>query len=369
MTNDRQSLMNLRCPQGIGLIDGILEGHQRYRVLLSALDLDLFGFLDRNDGGDRGEIAEGLGINGAFVRDFLNVLVDAGLIVHDGERYRNAPAAKDFLLPESPFHQGDVVRNLATNSSWSELTAALLRKAPRQGAGGSAAGPGATFIAALGQKALRGELQAVTAAIAAWRGFGNARRILDVGGGHGLYAIALCQANPRLEGTVLDQAGVVETTRRYVADHGLADRITVEVGDVRADALGSGYDIVLISHLLYKFRQNLQPIFDAVHASLEPGGLFASNHWFCAADCLPDASAVQGLSKALQSFGHPLCREEEFDRLCTGAGFEIVAMTSAPTTFGQTRVQLAERRRVRAARAQAGTTPGEPDAVNEGAGE
>lgn len=368
MTNDRQSLMNLRCPPGIGVIDDIVEGHQRYQALLAALDLGLFEFLDTKDGGDGDEIAAGTGINGAFVRDFLNVLVDAGLVARDGERYRNAPAAKAFLLPESPFHQGDVVRNLTRNSSWSDLSAALLRKEPWQGAAGATTtGPGAAFIAALGQKALRGELQAVTAAIAAWRGFGNARRILDVGGGHGLYTIALCQANPHLKGTVLDQAGVVETTRRYVAGHGLADRITVEVGDVRAGALGAGYDIVLISHLLYKFRENLRPIFDAVHGCLEPGGLFVSNHWFCATDCLPGASAVQGLSKALQSFGHPLCREDEFDRLFTGTGFEIVAMGSALTTFGQTRVQLAEKRGVRTTRSQAGTMPRGADAATDGA--
>lgn len=345
MTNDQQPLMNLHCPQGIGAVDGILEGHQRYQVLVAALDLDLFGFLDRKGGGNRNEIAEGIGINGMFARDFLNVLVEAGLIAFDGEHYRNAPAATDFLLPESPFYQGDVVYNVVRNSSWSDLTASLTRKEPSQGKGGAATGPSAAFIAALGQKALRGELQAVTRAIAGWRGFANARRILDVGGGHGLYTIALCQANPDLRGVVLDQAGVVDSAQRHIADHGLSDRITAEVGDICGGSIGSGYDIVLISHLLYKFRKNLTPIFDTVRTSLNPGGLFVSNHWFCAPGCAVEESAVQGLSKALQSFGHPLCREEEFDRLFAEKGFDIVTTTSAMTAFGPTRLQLAEKRR------------------------
>lgn len=343
MTNDQRPLMELRCPPGIGAVDGIIEGHQRYQVLLAALDLGLFEFLDTQGAGSRGEIAEGTGINGMFARDFLDVLVEAGLIARDGEQYRNAPAATDFLLPESPFYQGEVVRNAVRNSSWSDLTAALTRREPAQGKSGATAGPGAAFIAALGQKALRGELQAVTRAIAGWRGFAKARRILDVGGGHGLYTIALCQANPGLQGVVLDQAGVVDGAQRTIASHGLADRVTAEVGDICGASLGTGYDIVLVSHLLYKFRKNLAPIFDAVHASLNPGGLFVSNHWFCAPACAAEESAVQGLSKALQSFGHPLCREEEFDRLFADKGFDIVTTTSALTAFGPTRLQLAEK--------------------------
>lgn len=344
MTNDQQLLVELCCPPGIGVVDGIIEGHQRYQVLLAAQDLGLFEFLDRNGPGTRNEIAEGIGINGMFARDFLRVLIEAGLITPDGERYRNSPAAMDFLLPDSPFYQGDVVRNAARNSSWNDLSAALMRTEPAQGKGGGGAVPGAAFIAALGQKAMRGELQAVTQAIAGWRGFAKARRVLDAGGGHGLYTIALCQANPGLHGVVLDQAGVVDGAKRTIASHSLSDRITVEVGDICGGSLGTGYDIVLISHLLYKFRKNLAPIFDAVHASLNPGGLFVSNHWFCAPGCAIDDGAVQGLSKALQSFGHPLCREEEFDRLFAEKGFDIFTTTSALTAFGPTRLQLAERR-------------------------
>lgn len=344
MTNDLRLLMDLRCPPGIGAIDGIIEGHQRYQVLLAALDLGLFTFLDRKGLGTYNEIAEGIGINGMFARDFLNALIEAGLITLDGKQYRNTPAATDFLLPGGPFYQGDMIRSAATNSSWSDLCSALTRTEPAHGKGNTAAGPDATFIAALGQKAMRGELQDVTQAIVRWRGFGKARRVLDVGGGHGLYTIALCQANPGLRGVVLDQAGVVDSAKCTIANHGLSDRITVEIGDVCADSLGTDYDIVVISHLLYKFRRNLAPIFDAVHASLNLGGLFVSNHWFCVPGCDAEESAVQGLSKALQSFGHPLCREEEFDSLFAEKGFDVIITTTAMAKFGPTRLQLAEKR-------------------------
>lgn len=344
MANDRQPLMNLRFPAGVGPLDNILEGYQRYQAVLAALDFGLFDFLDRKGAGDRNEIAEGIGINGIFSRDFLSILVEAGLVSINGERYRNTQATMDFLLPGSPFYQGDVIRNVARNTSWNNLATTLARKEFSQGNGGVSNAPSPSFISALGQKALRGELQSVTQTVFGWKGFQKARRILDVGGGHGLYTIALCQVNPELRAVVLDQAGVVETARSYIANHGLDDRITAETGDICADSIGSGYDIVLISHLLYKFRKNLEPIFETVYDSLNPGGLFVSNHWFCAPDCAVEDSAVQGLAKALQSFGHPLCREEEFDRLFDEKGFEGVTTTSAMTAFGPTRLQLAVKR-------------------------
>ncbi len=344
MTNERQALMRLLCPPGADVIDGILEGYQRYQVLLAALDLRVFELLDERGASQYGEIAEAIGINEMFAREFLGILVDCGLLSLEGGQYRNTRLAADFLVPASLFYQGDVVRNIAGNSFWGELSGAMARREDSQGRRAASGGPKSGFVTALGQKALRGQLQAMTQAISGWRGFEKARRILDVGGGHGLHTIALCQANPRLEGVVLDQAGVVETTRRHIARHGLEHRVSAEVGDVSGGSLGAGYDIVLISHLLY--RRHLAPVFDAVHASLNPGGVFISNHWFRApgGEALEDMGAVKALSRAFQSFKHPLCPPEEFDALLDEKGFELVSTHSSVEGFGAVRLQLAEKR-------------------------
>ncbi|WP_218188079.1 class I SAM-dependent methyltransferase [Desulfosarcina cetonica] len=184
-------------------------------------------------------------------------------------------------------------------------------------------------------------MQSVTEAISNWDGFYNARRLLDIGGGHGLYAIALCQANPHLEATVLDKPFVIKTTMRYVTDFGMQNRIVAQAGDITEDDFGSGYDIVIVSHLLYKFRKNLAPIFDNVCACLNPGGLLVSNHWFCAPGCAAEGSGVQELGKALQSFGHPLCHVEDFDKLFAAKGLQLQETCVVPTAFGPSRLSLA----------------------------
>ncbi|MFH0725527.1 MAG: hypothetical protein V2B19_04105 [Pseudomonadota bacterium] len=60
-------------------------------------------------------------------------------------------------------------------------------------------------------------------------------------------------------------------------------------------------------------EKTFAPIFDKVCTCLNPGGLLGTNHWFCATGYVPENSGVQELSKALQSFGHPLCHVEDFE--------------------------------------------------------
>jgi SAM-dependent methyltransferase len=339
MSVKEYQLTSLGLPAGIEKLDHILEGYQVYQSLLAAMELGVFEFLDKEGPSDKDVIAKGIGINGMFSRVFLSTLADMGLLSIHGEQFTNTKVVSDFLLARSPFFQGDWVRDSARNSQWNNLAEYMRREEPM--ADNFNAGPSASFIDALGQRALRGELQSVTETIAKWSGFHNAKRLLDVGGGHGLYAIALCQLNSYLTATVLDKPHVVDSTARSIGDFGMQERISLQPGDICTDTFGAGYDIVIISHLLYKFRKNLAPIFDKVIVCLNPGGLLVTNHWFCAPGCMPGNNGITEFGKALQSFGHPLCHEEDFDRLFKEKGLDIISTSVVPTIFGSSRLTLA----------------------------
>src|SRR5436853_55848 len=72
---------------------------------------------------------------------------------------------------------------------------------------------------------------------------------LDLGGGPGSYAIALAKRYPRLKGVVMDQN--VAIARQLIRKSGLEARLKVKAGSILTDALGSGYDAVLISNVLH----------------------------------------------------------------------------------------------------------------------
>ena len=102
------------------------------------------------------------------------------------------------------------------------------------------------------------------------------KRLLDVGGGHGMFSCGFCRRYPDLAAEVLDLPEVAEHGRALVADEDGGDRVTYRPADMRTDAWGDGYDLVLIFNVLHNSTED--EAIDAVrraHAALVPGGTLA----------------------------------------------------------------------------------------------
>jgi demethylspheroidene O-methyltransferase len=80
---------------------------------------------------------------------------------------------------------------------------------------------------------------------------GGTRRLLDVGGGEGTFAIAAAQKHPALTCTVFDLPAVAGLATARIAGAGLSDRITVVAGDFRNDRLPAGADCVSFVRVLH----------------------------------------------------------------------------------------------------------------------
>lgn len=333
-------LSNLKVPGGIKAIDDIAAGYKAYQVLMTATRKGLFDWLEENGESTGEEISMAMKINGMFIRSFLQSLVDMGMLAHKNDRYANTGLAANFLISSKPCYQGDWLGTIAGKSSkWEDLDATLMMDKP--GADNFYAGPNKEFIKALAERSMRGELQAVTKTIEAWEGFPKAKRALDIGGGHGLYAIALCQANPGLKAVVFDKPHVIPFTGEYVKRYSMEGRVGVQGGDILQDDPGKGYDIVVISHLLYKFRKDLPTIFSKVSGCLNPGGLLVANHWFCSPGCGTAPGGLQELDKSLNSFGHPLCHPDDFSASLDKCGFEVLDVKDVPSAYGASKLYMA----------------------------
>jgi ubiquinone/menaquinone biosynthesis C-methylase UbiE len=74
------------------------------------------------------------------------------------------------------------------------------------------------------------------------------RRILDVGGGDAVNAIALAHAHPDLRITVLDRPGALDVAHKRIAEEGLGDRIDTHPADIFDDEYPAGFDCILFAH-------------------------------------------------------------------------------------------------------------------------
>jgi hypothetical protein len=340
MNADGKKLYDLRVPRGIRAIDDIAIGYKSYQVLATAIGKGLFDWLEEHGKSTGEEISMAMKINGMFIRSFLQSLVDMGMLTHTNNRYANTRLASSFFISSKPFYQGDRLGTLSEKSSkWNNLNATFLIDGP--GDDNFYKSPDRESTKALAERSMSGELQAVTKKIVSWEGFSRAKRVLDVSEGHGLYAIALCQANPGLTAVVFEKPNMVPFTGEYINQYSMDGRISVQGGDLLHDDPGEGYDIIVISHLLYKYRKSLPAIFSRVSGSMNPGGLLAANHWFCSPGCGTAPGGIQELDKSLSSFGHPLCHPDDFSASLEKCGFEVLAVKDVPGVYGDSKLFMA----------------------------
>jgi ubiquinone/menaquinone biosynthesis C-methylase UbiE len=102
----------------------------------------------------------------------------------------------------------------------------------------------------------------------------GARDMLDIGGAHGYFSVALCRRHPGLRATILDLPQAVEQAAPLLAQEGMGACITHWVGDALTADLGvETYDLILISSLLHHFdAPTCQALCQRAARALRPGG-------------------------------------------------------------------------------------------------
>ena len=256
-------------------ISRIAYGFMGSKALFSALNFDLFG---RLAGGTKTleKLVEETGIAGNRLRTILVALTAVGLVVRDGDSYRNAPASERYLVRGAPAYFGDYYRFQIDR----QIYPALLHL--DSGIAGDTAH--LAFDSLAGLTGDPEEADAFTRAqhagsmgpalmLAKRLDLGGARLLLDVGGGSGAFSIALCQRDPKLRATVLDFPNVLAVAERFVKEAKLQDRIAYVHGDAIGTAWPNDQDVVLMSYLLSAVaEQSIPLLFRKAWDALRPGG-------------------------------------------------------------------------------------------------
>ena len=101
----------------------------------------------------------------------------------------------------------------------------------------------------------------------------SARRLLDIGGSHGLYAAEFCRSYAGLRADVLDLDKVVSVGRKIINDLGMSDRVNHFAADFMRASFGSGYDVVFVFNIVHglKVPENIKLMRD-IYAALNEGG-------------------------------------------------------------------------------------------------
>ena len=271
--NRDKMLMGMRAREAAGALPDDLyatvRGFMESRVVLTALELDLFTAVGK--GATAGEAAQRAGTDPRATEAILNALVAMGLLAKADVLYSVTPVTGRYFAAGGE-HEARVatLHNASLWERWSRLTDAV-----RGGTAPAFTDEGergaewtVPFIAAM-HRIARERTRMVVGAV----GVDSVKRVLDVGGGSGAYAIAFAQASPQVEVDLLDRPDVLEIAARHVGEAGLADRVHLRPGDLTKDALGEGYDLVLLSAICHSLdEEGNEGLVRRCREALAPGG-------------------------------------------------------------------------------------------------
>ena len=249
----------------------------------------------------------------------LNALAAMGLLVKDGDCYANAPPARELLSRASERYLGHIIlHHHHILDGWAQLDQAVRRGTPVQKRSYGEAVERESFLLGMYNLAM-----GIAPRLCPQVDLAGRRRLLDLGGGPGTYAIHFCLANPELSAVIYDLPTTEPFARQTVGKFGLADRIAFAGGDVNEHPIPGGpYDAAWLSHILHSHGpEECRRIIERTVAAMAPGGLILI-HEFILEDSkdAPEFAALFSLNMLIHNPAGRSYSEAELSGMLRGAG-------------------------------------------------
>jgi len=254
------------------------------KALFVANELDLFTLLSKKPA-SADSLARKLTLHPRPIGRLLNAMVAFGLLKKDSGKYFNTEIAATFLVKGAPEYFGDYIsivngvygtwglyekvirenRSLPLFQSESADTGGMLDREPVHQV--------RRIMLAQEQFSYR---QAVC--LPKVYNFTRHTRMLDVGGGTGIFSIMAVRANARLKSIVFDVPAVCAVARERISHYKVAKKVKTMEGNILKDDFPPGADVALISTVLDGYDEpECRGILKKIFAALEPRGVVIVN--------------------------------------------------------------------------------------------
>ena len=218
------------------------------------------------------ELAAKNGCDGRGLAMLLNALAALELLEKKGENYTATAFSAKLLSKDSPDYLGHIImHHHHLMSSWVNLDKAVVSGEPvrERVSHEDVEDSRESFLMGMFNLAMQ-----IAPMIVPQIDLSGRKRLLDLGGGPGTYAIHFCKQNPQLSAVICDLPTTREFAEKTVARFDLSERIAFEARDFEDEPLPAGFDVAWLSHVLHGMGpETCADVLKKALATLEPGGV------------------------------------------------------------------------------------------------
>ena len=207
-------------------------------------------------------LAKKLSLNSKALGVIMSLVAALGLVHRREGVWRLTPHARTYLLADTTYSWSplfDVYKN-GTPLHAELLSLLKTGQTPRQDKPSDGWEEGKVPPDAARSIAKFMHAHSLPAAVAAARSgaFDGVKKLLDVGGGSGVFAIAAAQRNPSLNATIMDLDTMCDAASElFVASSGVEDRVNTLAVDMFREDWPAGYDALFFSNVFHDWDDEI----------------------------------------------------------------------------------------------------------------
>lgn len=331
---------------GLGYLMELATGHYRSKVLFVATNLKIFTLLSKNSM-TLDEITDELNIETRPASMLLNACVALKLLEKKDGLYSNSPTAELYLVEGNPKYMEPAFFKFDEHSYllFDKLEEAIVsnsKQIPTENPEdpellASCMQIGNTHDYRYFLSAMDPIAEWPASVIATTFDFSPFRRLIDVGGGTGVYSVAIVRKWPNIEAVIVDLPYVCEIGEKIIKENGLSHRIRYHSADFLKDGFPEGFDLVFLSNILHGYGPEkcdilLRKIYDTLP---HDGGIIISDLILDEDGCGPEVATLLSLYFLLITTDGRNYTAPEYENMLKNAGFGDIKLfkSSAETKY------------------------------------
>ncbi len=299
-------------------------------VLQTAVIMDLFTKIADSGSVNVDEMTDACGsVDSRGVEMLLAACVGLGFLSKKNDRFFNTEQASMFLVEGGPRYQGGIAKMFAEWAlPWTHLQQAVLTGKPVDVKPHDKDGEAtrAYVMGMLHRGIPQAELLASEVSLV------GRKRLLDVGGGPGIFSIIFCQKNSGLQAVVLDLPQILKVTKEVIDEYNVSEWVTMQEGNYLEGSFGEGYDVVLLSSMISQEGSDvIESIMQKSYDALVSGGLMLVQEQLLNDEKTgPLFAVLVGLNQLVHTPSGRAYSCKEVAKIAENVGFEVTEYAPLP---------------------------------------